>query len=393
MDKMTKMMVLVTGIVAVILGAVAFVFHSILLSFGASGGVSSWIGFFLWLALMILFIYKSIREIEIVHVGVLVFMGKRTNKVLPEGWHYLPLYPIVFRVALIKAEKNNKDLPEQQVRTPDYAESGVKIGLTWMAGSLEATKEEQASLLQTFLNSGGREGVERIMVDVVSDRLRMWTFSKEEGPATWQELMGATDETVAVLIRAILGDNINHIPYLPTDVLLRYYNIPQKPPLEYQKAKWGKIAKNGSEWERLEAELGRLRTAGHLDELESAVRERQRIIKEIKEGNGRCTIKSLGITLNRFTMTVELKGGVADAATKRAQEVEERAAERTETNHFVELVTGFRRKKFSNAEAAEMAQIALGKFEKVKKTKDEKKHEISVSPELIKAIRDVLGKP
>jgi len=360
---------------------------------------TGWPGFFvalmLWGWLMYRFIHGSLRYIESnpPHKGILVFFGKRIKIVLSEGLHFLPLYPIAFDVVLVKMEKNNKDLLEQIVKTPDYADLGFNVSLTWTAGSWIEDQKRQGDLFFAFLNSGGKEGVEKITVDVIQDRLRVWAFSGEEGPANWQEAMGAKDDAIAILIKAVLGDDIPGIPSaIPTSILLRYYNVPRKPPLEYQRRVWGKKTKNGSEWEGLEQELDKLKEQNKTSDLEKAIRERQEIIAKIKQGNGHFISNALGITLHRFTITnVQLKGEVANAVLRRPQEQQEREAEKTEMDHFMERVDELRGKGFSNELAAEITQITLGK---VTKTVQEKKG--SVSPDILKAfeksLKEVLEK-
>lgn len=355
--------------------------------------ISFWGSSIIGFVLILMFIYFAVRNIpaEPPHKGVLVFLGRRLNKVLYEGWHFLPLYPIVFDIVMVKVVKINQDLPEQIVKTPDFADLRFNISITWTPGSWIASNEEQANLLIAFLNSGGEEGVKNILKDIIQDRLRIWAFSGEEGPADWEEAVGAKDEALAILIKAILGDDIPTIPSsIPTNVLLRYFSTPKKKPLAYQK-RWGKQSKAGSEWEGLENELGEL-SSEEYSELEKAVKERQGIITKVKQGNGVFVKRSLGFTTNRFTINeVALRGRVAEAVESRVVEKHQREAERTETRHVRQRAKELCKEElFSPEQAVEIVQTERGK---ITKSVDEKK--ITVSTEtrgLLEKLIQVISK-
>jgi len=333
---------------------------------------------------MIAFVYYAIREIpaDPPHKGILLFLGRRLRKVLHEGWQYLPLCPIIFNAVKVKVTKINQDLEEQIVKTPDLTDLGFKISITWTPGSWTANNEEQADLLFAFLNSGREETVKNILKDIIQDRLRVWAFSGEEGPADWEEAVGAKDEALAILIKAILGDDIPSIPSsIPTNVLLRYFNVPKKKPLIYQKKKWGKQGKEGNEWEGLEKELGDL-SREERSALEEAVKKRQEIIAKVKQGNGVFVKRSLGITINRFTINeVVLKGKVAEAVEGRVVEKHQREAEKTELQHIRRRTKELIKEGFTREQAVEITQTERGK---ITKSVDEKK--LTISPETLSVV-------
>lgn len=369
----------------------------------------------LWVLFMLVFIYYSIRKVitDPPHKAVLVFLGRRQKKVLSEGWHFFPLYPIIFDFIEIDVTKVNKDLVGLRVKTPDLADLEFDVSITFTPGSWTENKENQAELLKIwddkqvwsletwneyqaelliiFLNSGREEGVITIITDIIQDRLRIWAFSKEEGSATWQEAIGAKDEALAILIKAILGDEIPRIPSsIPTGVLLRYFSDPRKRPLEYQK-RWGKQSEAGSEWEGLEKELQKITEADRI-KIKKSVEQRQEIITKVKQGNGFFVKRSLGITINRFTINkVVLIGKAAEAVEKRVVEDEERKAEETELEHLRARIKELNREsKLSKEQAVEIVQTERGKISKaVNETK------ISLSPEVIdlgKKLLKLLGK-
>lgn len=327
-----------------------------------------WISFIPGLILTLRLLYFWIRNVpaDPPHKGVLVFLGKRRKVLLDEGWHFLPLYPLVFRVVMVEVRKINFDLPEQLVRTPDNAELAVKPNLTFTPGAPEAEGREQACFLINYLNSGEKTGVMNIIQAITMDRLRGWALSPEEGPADWKEAMGAKDEAIAVLIKAILGEEIDPIPSpVPTAVLLKYFSSPRRSPSKYEKKKWGRKTKGGNEWEKLEEELAKL-SPEERRVLEEAVGERRKTVKEVQEGNGAFQKKSLGITINRFTIShIEVRGKVAKAAEQAAKELHEMAAEKIEIAHVLARAKSIQEGLgVSPEQALEVVQSERGKVPK-----------------------------
>lgn len=368
-------------------GLCQYVFTKIKLSSGFFSDVSWLVGLilFLFLAYKLIrpFLEDAIREIpaDPPHKAVLLFLGKRTRKILDEGWRLLPFYQIIFDVIAIDVTKNNEDLPPQIVKTPDLADLSFEVSITWSAGGRWGEgKERQIELLNNYIMSEKEPGVKKIYKDIIQSRLRVWVFAKDEGPATWQEAIGCKDEIISTLVKAILGDNIPAIPSdIPTDVLLRYFNVPPRPPLEYQKQEWGKQTDQGSKWEGIEAQLKELGDA-KLEALKVAIKERQKIIRTLREGNGFLVHEKLGITIHLLTINnVALVGPVAEAVQKRAKEEEERKAEIVELDHVLERVNMLSKEgKLPKELAVEMTQTERGK---ITKTVNETK--ISFSPELI----------
>jgi len=346
--------------------------------------------FFLAYKLIHPFIKYAIREIpaDPPHKAVLLFLGEKTKKILDEGWRLFPFYQILFDAIAIDISKNNEDLPPQEVKTPDLADLSFEVSITWSAGGRwEEGKEKQIELLNNYIMSEKEPGVKKIYKDIIQSRLRAWVFAEDEGPATWQEAIGCKDEVIATLVKAILGDNIPAIPSdIPTNVLLRYFSVPRKGPLEYQKQKWGKQTKQGSNWEGIEAQLKEIE-GGELEVLKKAIKERQNIIRTLREGNGSLVHKKLGIIIHLITINnVALVGPVAEAVQKRVKEKEEKEAEITELDHVLERVKKLSKDgKLPKELAVEMTQTERGKITKaVNETK------ISFSPELITLFKKLM---
>ncbi len=380
---------LIAGFIAK--GLCQYVFTKIKLSGGFFSGVG-WIAglilfFFLTHKLIRPFLEDTIREIpaDPPHKGVLLFLQERTMEILDEGWRLFPFYQVLFGAIVIDISKNNEDLPPQEVKTPDLANLSFEVSITWSAGGCwDKGKKEQIKLLNNYIMSGKKPGVEKIYRDVIQSRLRAWVFAEDEGPASWQEAIGCRDEVIATLVKAILGDNIPTIPSdIPTNVLLRYFSVPRKGPLEYQKQKWGKQTEQGSNWEGIEAQLKEI-VGSKLEALKKAIKERQDIIRTLREGNGSLVHKKLGITIHLLTINnVILVGPVAEAVQKRAKEKEERIAETTELDHVLEKVKKLSKEgKVPKELAVEMTQT-----ERAKITKTVNESKISLSPELISLLK------
>jgi len=362
-------------------------------------GLPNWVCF--WISLLIetfLFIYltyrflkDAIREIpaDPPHKAILLFLGKRQDKILDEGWRLLPFYQIIFDVIAIDITKNNEDLPPQEAKTPDNADLNFEVSITWSAGGYwDKEKKKQIKLLNNYIMSEKEPGVKKIYKDIIQSRLRAWVFAEDEGPARWQEAIGCKDEAIATLVKAILGDNIPAIPSdVPTNVLLRYFNVPRKPPLEYQKQKWGKQTEQGNEWEILDAQLEEIGDS-KLEALKKAIKERQNIIRTLREGNGSLVHEKLGITIHLLTINnVALVGPVAEAVQKRAKEKEEAIAEKTEIDHLLNMIKKLSKEcKIPKELAAELVQTERGKI-----TKHVEEKKMSASADLTRVAKKFAG--
>jgi len=340
---------------------------------------NEWVALILWIitgAFFMLFVISSIRVIpaDPPHKAVLTFLGKRQKIILNEGWNWVPLYGILFKYILVKVVKINYDLTEQIVRTPDYAELGVKISITFTPG---AKNDPQAFI--EYLNSGGENGVKEIIEDVIRDRLRAWAFSKDEGPANWQEAIGSRDEAIAVLLKAILGDDLEPInSNIPTPILLKYFS--GKKPLPSEKEQWGE------QWGKLENELNKF-SQEEREELQKQVEERRKAIQQVRQGNGYFVKKSLGITINRFTINeIYLLGKAAEAVEKAVQEKYETEADETEIKNVLRRIKDLQ--KELNISVEQALEIVQTERNKVIKSIHEGK--LNVSPETRSMFQDIL---
>lgn len=320
-----------------------------------------------------IFIRRSLRKIKAdpPHQGVLVFLGRRLKKLLREGFVWLPFWPIIFDALQVNVVKVNQDLPELILRTPDKGEISAAVSITWTPGmTIEgASDKERAEALIQFLNSGEEKRVRSILQDIISDRLRIWAFSAEEGPADWEEAVGAKDDAIAVLVKAILGDVLAPIhSTIPTSVLLKYFSSPRPGPSRYERKRYGRKNErdeHANEWEKLEEELGSPSETAY-QELQNRVGQRREIIQKLRQGDGYFYKKSLGITLNRFTInTVRPHGKTAEAADAIVTETYQQQADETEIKNVLARIKELMDSLGISAEQAlEVVQTERGKVVK-----------------------------
>jgi hypothetical protein len=316
------------------------------------------------------------------HQGILVFLGRRQKKLLREGLIYLPFRPVIFNALQVNVVKVNQDLPQLILRTPDKGEIRVSVSMTWTPGLTAegASDEEKAGALIQFLNSGEEKRVRTILQDIIFDRMRIWAFSSEEGPADWEEAVGAKDDAVAIIVKAILGEVLAPIhSTIPTSVLLKYFSEPRLGPSRYEIKRYGRKNEQdeqAGEWEKLEEELEKL-SEGDRQELKSQVEKRREVIQKLRQGDGYFYKESLGITLNRFTLNiVNPHGKTAIVADAIITETSQRKADEIEIKNVLERIKELMGVGLSVEAALEVVQTERGKV--VKSIQEGK---LNISPE------------
>lgn len=275
-------------------------------------------GLMVWFVLFAIFIFQGLKKIQAdpPHKGVLTIWGKRQKEVLSEGLHFFPFYRLWYNFIPVKVEKINYDLKPDSIRTTDRAELAMDIGITFTPAELIP-----------FLDSGGEEGVKKILDDIIPECVRQWAFSKEEGPQDWGEAMGAREDAIAILLKAILGEELTTIPnyaqLIPTPIWLKYFKKPRGILLKKDK----EIA--GDSWEKVDdLYLNGNWTQEQKDELEKAVEKRRGEINQTRKGNGKIVHPDLGIAINRLNIgQIKTKGELEKVAELQVKEEEERKGE------------------------------------------------------------------
>lgn len=296
------------------------------------------------------------------HKGVRTIWGKRTDKTVDEGWGFFPLFPWWHGYIITNITKKNMDLEPQKVRTPDEAELAIPVSITFTPDS---------SYLIEYFNSGGEVGVKTILSDIIKENLREWAIAEDEGPQTYKEAMSSQEEATAILLKAIMGDKLEPIPSsVPTSILLKYFNEPQKKPTESQAKEWGK------NWEKITEKLNQeFPDSNNFEKFKVAVKGRREEIRNARRGNGKYQKLELGIILNRLNLG-EIKpiGKLAEAMELQVKEQREMEAEKTELKHVSDRVKELTTLGFSNEQSLEIIQTERGK---VVKTITESKWNVS----------------
>lgn len=329
-----------------------------------------------FVALTTLFATNGLRKIPASppHKAILVLFGRRLEVVINEGWNFFPGYPFVFSFILVKVEKVNYDLEPQEVRTPDNALLSIKASITWIPGI-----EDRPKSYIDYLNSGGEDGVRKIIHDVIEDRIKTWARSNKEGPATWEEAQATKDEAHGVLSKSLLGRALKAIDLkfqdVPTSTWMRFFDDPKSEPTDYDanpSSGWAtkELPDNRGhvkfKWDGLDAKI-----AGYSQEdrdlLEDQIKNRRRQIRKLREGRGKFPKPSLGITVVRFTINeVKVEGEVAKAADLAEKERKEMQADTVEMKNIADRAKGLRKDnpEMTYEKAVETVMIAQGKVRK-----------------------------
>ncbi len=267
------------------------------------------------------FFLQGLRRIpaEPPHKAVVTILGKRTGAVKNEGWRFFPLFPWWYGYINIDITKKNQDLIPREVRTSDdMAEIEVAVSLTWQPDATINQQTEQSYLIE-YLNSGGENGVKNIFEDVVEEAVRELAANPHERPFTWEEAVKMKEVFLARIVASILGREISDIP---------------------------------------EGEL-------------------KEIARDLRRGNGKLKLETLGIILSRLNVTsIRPKGKLAEAAEMMAKEERDRKAEVVELNHVAERINALKTLGFSNEQALEVIQTERGKVKK-----EIKESKWNISPE------------
>ncbi|OGZ02894.1 MAG: hypothetical protein A2430_02325 [Candidatus Liptonbacteria bacterium RIFOXYC1_FULL_36_8] len=331
------------------------------------------------------FILQGLRKIpaDPPCIAVRVILGKRQkeSQILKEGWHFFPFYPFWHSYIKVNITKKNKEFILESVRTPDSAELKIPVAITYSPGISEDGKISPQSIID-FLNSGGENGVEKILEEMVKERIRAWAGDKIEGPQSWKEALAARWEAVDTLMKALTGSPNEILSSVPTSILRKALKKPSIPPEESEEKIWGK------NWEKVNDVLEK---ENYVDEssrkpLVEALKEREKAINSIRTGNGSRPIISLGITINRLNIgEIKILGKLAEAAEKEVVEKRERDAETVEFEHVrnraKEIMDSL---VCTHGEALELIQTERGKVKK-----EIKENKFTLSPETGQIVKDI----
>ncbi len=227
---------------------------------------------------------ETISQIAITRFEVIDWRTPKKSVNKSHGLRFVYLKNILYGVIIFPAKKVNVPLPDQKLITPDGATNFVPFDYTFTPGPN----------LYNFKKAGGEEGVKAILNSQIHEKARMWASSEKEGPKTWQDMRGAGDEAISVLIKMIAGENLEPINFeIFTWRMFQYY---EKAPFYPSERKTEK-----NERAYIKKKIEALPPAEQ-QALKERIERRWALILKLRQGNGTQVIDSLGITLNRFNV-------------------------------------------------------------------------------------------
>jgi regulator of protease activity HflC (stomatin/prohibitin superfamily) len=197
------------------------------------------------------------------------------------------------------------------------------------------TFQPEPQKLIEYLNSGGESGVKSILEDIVEETVREFAANPNQSPYTWEDAIKMKREFLAQIVLAVTGKDPATLT--PTEI----------------------------------------------DEM----------ARELRRGNGKTNIETLGIVLNRVNVTnIRPKGKLAEAAEQVAKEKRERDGEVVELEHVAKQTEILAAKYVTlgaTPEAAFERALETVQTERKKISKDLK--EIKLSRETTNAILSALS--
>jgi len=314
------------------------------------------------------------------NLALITLRGKRIPYFKEEGLRFFAkFFPILYGFIPVNVQKKNQDMPAEIIRTPDLAVLEIPISITWTPGSpknmieretYSEWMERNGNSLINYLNHGGEgkdgeeTGVRTILADIVRERVREWAMSPREGPQKFTDALGAQEEAVAILVKAIAGEELQpKIIYneVPTRILMKYFSSPQILPTEAEEIEWG------DNWKYVKEKVKKLPDEGK--QLEKDIKKRIENIKTIKRGNGVQDVPQLGITLNRLNIgDINIKSGTAleKAAEQNVAERREKEAEITELEHVRKRIEEYMTAplNYTREQARDIVQTERNKVQK-----------------------------
>jgi len=320
-----------------------------------------------------LFILSGMKKISAdpPHVGLLTKWGEKKPIIYNEGWIFLFLKPIFLNVIEINVKKRDK-VTKIDARPSDLSEISMPITITWSPNC------EDGQDLINFVDNGKHESIEERLNEMISQRIREWLASENEGPETWMEARAAGELAAMAIVKRIVKDNLDKIPSdIPTEILLKFYD--SRKPNNREKERWGE------HWGKVESKINLLEPA-EKNKLEEALEKRREIIRGLLAGSSNLKNHSLGVRIHRLTIgEVKVLGEVAKAAEQEAKEEAEKNAEKREIEGVMDRITQLSYQlKIPASKANEIVEIERGKI-----TKNIQEFQINLSEDTLGALEKI----
>jgi regulator of protease activity HflC (stomatin/prohibitin superfamily) len=304
--------------------------------------------------------------------GVKTFMGAPQKKIIGPGWHFFFFFPLIDGYIKVNAEKVNQAVSLEEILTPDGVSNRIPVSIEW-----EFDDENPLN----YLESGKEEGIRGILENIITERIREWLNSREEGPQNYSELREAGEEATNTILKAVLGDGLEKIPSsIPTPILLKYFREPQKNPTPAESKDWGK------KWEKVTDALNQL-TPADLTELKAAVQKRREQVKLARQGQGNFRKTDLGIRIMRLTLgNIEPTGDVLKEANEVVRARLRRDAENVNLDNLCKQLRKFQDGgHLTPGEARTFLEV-----ERKRATRAISEHNFTVGPEIVEALKAIV---
>lgn len=254
---------------------------------------------FIGAAVILFFVFLRTIPAAPPHVVLVTIWGERIPKIKKEGKRlFAKFFPFYYDGIPVNVEKKNKDFLPKDVWSKERAEMLMEISVTWTPDSDIGNPQN----LREYINTGGKEGVETILDDIIEENAR--EFASEKG---WEECMKMKKELAAFLIEQLTGrtgpeiiqelrrgNGVEKIPSL--GIVLNRFNVGRVRPLGKLAEAAEKIAIEERERDSEIVELRHVKDRAKeirdeleisgKDALEVVQTERGKVKKEIKEFKG-----------------------------------------------------------------------------------------------------------
>lgn len=308
-------------------------------------------------ALMIAFGFVRVPE-DPPHKGILTFWNRRIRVLIPEGTHLLaPYFPFMVGVNPVKVERMNRNFTYEDVRCrantgSDTAAAGaavtVEVAITIEpdADGLHGGEDVDADRIIKYLNSGGEEGVKKILCDIIGEETRVFASDY-----TWEEFVFLKAPLAASLLMMVSDAKLRTLPRTDGKIAEEDFAIA---PDKYRLLP------------TIDEPLRYIHAAPK-DDLHNRQREMEVFLRIVRE-NGVGDVVDLGIQITRLNVVrIEPSSALGADAELSAREDAQRRAERKDFDTELELARAYiadatsRGETLSLERALELVRINRGR--------------------------------
>lgn len=120
---------------------------------------SGWLGFGCFVALVLalgVFLFlKGLTQVPVGAVGVVIYLGRRTGEVRPEGWVWLP--PVISELKTIYVRERQIDVPQAEYYTSDRVRIAFKTTIRVLVADPAALFDQGPATYGPFTRDSGSE--------------------------------------------------------------------------------------------------------------------------------------------------------------------------------------------------------------------------------------------